>query len=328
MYLRNIVFGMDRRTFMTVISVSIAVMFIVTVSTVVYSFQHSSQRVVEKFKTSHYLLMDDLLDEPTLSETYPNATYMLILPAEVNGVETYIVGVVDPPGNVVSSDPGPGEAYITWKGGAGQILSVRVGSESLNLTVVGSVRSLFPEGYVIANITDVWFLYPSTRGLYNAVLLSDRVEGAVSLPSMVDFFGLSSEEVASDIYLIYAISFLSVFFLTNALLHLEAVRQRRTISIVRAMGGGRSVIVLSFAGKALVVSLLGSLLGTSLGIMTSYALVTYLTVTGYFEVFVPIHHLGMAFVLTMVASMASSALPIREALSVPPMGIIRGGATR
>jgi ABC-type antimicrobial peptide transport system permease subunit len=193
---------------------------------------------------------------------------------------------------------------------------------------VGSVRSLFPEGYVIANITDVWSLYPSTRGLYNAVLLSDRVEGAVSLPSMVDFFGLSSEEVASDIYLIYAISFLSVFFLTNALLHLEAVRQRRTISIVRAMGGGRSVIVLSFAGKALVVSLLGSLLGTSLGIMTSYALVTYLTVTGYFEVFVPIHHLGMAFVLTMVASMASSALPIREALSVPPMGIIRGGATR
>ncbi len=327
MYLRNIVFGMDRRTFMTVISVSIAVMFIVTVSVVVYSFQHSSQRVVEKFRTSHYLLMDDLLDEPTLKESYPNATYMLILPAEVNGAKTFIVGLLDPPGNVVEADPGPGEAYITWKGSAGEVLTVRTDSASLNLTVVGRVQTLFPEGYVVANVTDVWTLYPSAQGRFNAVLLGDRVEGAVSLPSMVDFFGMSSEEVASDMYLIYAISFLSVFFLTNALLHLEAIRQRRTISIVRAMGGGRAVVIFSFMGKALVVSLTGSLLGASLGVMTSYALITYLTVTGYFEIFVPLHQIGMVFLLTVVASIASSALPIREALSVPPVGIIRGGVT-
>ncbi len=128
----------------------------------------------------------------------------------------------------------------------------------------------------------------------------------------------------------YMAMFVGMYLIYNAV-SIAVVQRRKEIGILRAVGGSRSQIALLFLTETLVVSLIASLLGVSLGYFFARAAVGLVaqSVTEMYvkasvaELFVSWQALGGKVGLGMLASLAAAILPALGAARISPVTAIR-----
>jgi len=106
----------------------------------------------------------------------------------------------------------------------------------------------------------------------------------------------------------------------------RAVRERRReIGMLRAMGFGRGVVRRAFLVEAAFIAVQGSIIGISLGLLTSYEVVVNSSTFGDeplpFEV--PWFTLMLILVLPLLASLAAAAVPATQAARIEPAVALR-----
>jgi putative ABC transport system permease protein len=123
-------------------------------------------------------------------------------------------------------------------------------------------------------------------------------------------------------------------FLIYNTMTFSVVQRRPLFGTLRCLGVTRREVFALVAGEALIVGMLGGLLGVSLGVVMGQGAVRMVTQTIndlYFAVTVsgvevPTTSLVKGFVLSVLATVATAAIPAWEAASVPPRAaLVRSG---
>ena len=107
---------------------------------------------------------------------------------------------------------------------------------------------------------------------------------------------------------------------------IRAVRERRrTIGVLRALGFGSKTVQRAFLGESSFVALEGILLGTGLGVITSYLLFTHYPSFKDTGIGFPVPWIALAVVvgLTAIASVFATTWPARQASRIRPAVALR-----
>ncbi len=102
------------------------------------------------------------------------------------------------------------------------------------------------------------------------------------------------------------------------------VERRQQIGMLRAIGYKKSTVALSFLIESSFVTVLGTLAGTSLGLFLAYFLVTSDSFPAEDQRFyIPWVEITFFIVVTLIASLAMTWIPARQAASVPTAEALR-----
>lgn len=130
------------------------------------------------------------------------------------------------------------------------------------------------------------------------------------------------------------IALLVGMFLIYNSMTISVIRRRSEIGILRAIGVSRRTILAIFASEALVLGVLGSLIGVALGVVFSrYALVAVSSTFEHFYVKQPVDHIAyeprillLNFCLGVLATLSASLAPVLEASRIAPAEALRNGS--
>jgi len=102
------------------------------------------------------------------------------------------------------------------------------------------------------------------------------------------------------------------------------VERRQHIGVLRAIGFKRSMVRATFLVESSVVALLGTVIGTVLGLLLARQLVLYFAKTQVgLQVVVPWAEIGLIVVITYAASLLTTYLPAWQASRVYPAEALR-----
>lgn len=134
---------------------------------------------------------------------------------------------------------------------------------------------------------------------------------------------LQSQDLSSNI--IQVVIIVSVIIAISGILGVTVLQKSRQIGILKAMGIKDRDASLIFVYQGLLLGLLGSLIGVSLGVALLYSFNTFAgeggeqVITLYFE---PLF-LVRSWLIAVVASCLAAALPARRSLRLNPIDVIR-----
>ena len=114
---------------------------------------------------------------------------------------------------------------------------------------------------------------------------------------------------------------IALFGIVNTLA-LSVVERRREIGLLRALGLSRSQLRAAVRFEAVVVSLLGTILGIALGLAFAWVVVRALRSDGISAFSVPVTELAAFVVLAALAGVAAAVLPARSAARVDVLAAI------
>jgi len=100
-------------------------------------------------------------------------------------------------------------------------------------------------------------------------------------------------------------------------LALSAIERKRELGLLRAVGMSRRQVRRMVRWEAVVVSLLGAVLGMAIGTLFGWAIVSALADEGFSVFRLPVVNLVAILVLTGVAGMLAAVLPARKAARTP-----------
>lgn len=132
------------------------------------------------------------------------------------------------------------------------------------------------------------------------------------------------------------ISLLVGLFLIYNTISISVIRRREEIGILRAVGVGRRTVLALFLGEAILMAIVGTIIGLGLGRLMAGAAVraTAITVETFYiataaSESVARHRLGLAeitlaFAVALLLALAAAAIPALEASRVRPVEAMRG----
>ena len=118
-------------------------------------------------------------------------------------------------------------------------------------------------------------------------------------------------------------------FLVYTTMSMAALERRRELATMRALGGRRRTLLLSFLGEAAVLGLVGSFIGCGLGALVASSLVGALPpfLLASFGVRIgfamPVVAIPLGLLVGVGAAVLAAVLPGRRAVSVPPVEAMR-----
>ncbi len=321
------VISIGKRSKITIFAISIVVMFITSTFIIVYSFEVSNKELVGRFESQFYMVSstEDILKSRVPLDLVDGA-YIFIIPAKINNVSTYALGIYDPHsilgdyyqcayGDVILGK------YYSEKGYVDVHLNGTL--ESLRVSKIMDFK-YFPNYWMIINYS-MAMRFQSQPNL----VITDRyveVDGYVTTP-MVDlsqFYFKSSEEITKDLAFFAVISIVVVYFFINALLTMEIRESTKRISVMRAIGSTTTNIGAIYFLRAMFIGFSGMILGTAIGILLSYLLAALFPLSGmlsYFLVYVP----STVFITNLfVAGIGASIAAIQPVRSAMKIGIVDG----
>lgn len=167
----------------------------------------------------------------------------------------------------------------------------------------------------------------SERAARHAIdaVLADTPSG--TLHTVAEFKRTASAGVDKMLNLIYVLLFLAVvialFGVANTLA-LSVVERRRELGLLRAVGMQRSQVRASVRWEAALIALLGTAVGTMLGLGFGWALVRALESQGIDHLAIPWARLVVVALIATVAAVAAAALPARRAARLDVLESITG----
>jgi putative ABC transport system permease protein len=156
-------------------------------------------------------------------------------------------------------------------------------------------------------------------------VLADTPSG--TLHTVAEFRRSASGEIDKMLNLIYVLLFLAVvialFGIANTLA-LSVVERRRELGLLRAVGMQRSQLRASVRWEAALIALLGTAVGTALGLGFGGALVKAMESQGIDHLAIPGARLVVVALVATVAAVVAAALPARRAARLDVLDSIAG----
>jgi putative ABC transport system permease protein len=139
------------------------------------------------------------------------------------------------------------------------------------------------------------------------------------------FIGAIVDQITAFVTVIYALLVLSIIIALIGIantLSLSINERTRELGLLRAVGMDRSQLRSTVRWEAVLISVLGALVGVVLGIGLTYALVTSLETFGLNQFALPVSSLVIIVVLGAAIGVLASLLPARRAAKLPILDAI------
>ena len=212
------------------------------------------------------------------------------------------------------------EMVVTVPGGDSVTLEVQALSDDLTLLGFFTItRDTYAS--IVPELLDIQVFGTVDEGAdLDAVLV--EVDDAISeTPSMEvldrdGFVGDLSAQITSFVTVIYALLFLSIIIALIGIantLSLSINERTRELGLLRAVGMNRNQLRSAIRWEAVLISVLGALVGIALGLLLSWALVTALGGFGLNTFAVPVPSLIVIVVLAALLGTLASVRPARRA---------------
>lgn len=235
------------------------------------------------------------------------------------------------------ADPGPFQLYVS-KGLVLGPVNLTSGEAHTEAVIVGmSVVPEFPSDWMLGNRSLVESLsghpgeanFAITDSLtedQRALLRSEDLS-VESMTGVIDFLGLSVDQIQDDILLILLPSAFVIAVLSYGFVGSETADRRHDIGILKTIGAGRSRILGYLFAEALFISLWGGLLGIAFGIILSYGLSTAVSTvfTSVFLMRIELGLLALALLATVAAAAAGALVPALKMTMSSPVSDLREG---
>jgi ABC-type antimicrobial peptide transport system permease subunit len=148
-----------------------------------------------------------------------------------------------------------------------------------------------------------------------------------SMTGIIDFLGLSVDQVEKDMVIILLPASFVIAVLSYGFVGSETADKRHDIGILKTIGTGRARLLRLLLSNALLIALWGGALGLAFGIVLSYAISTAAS-SVFMSVFLmdidPLL-LALAFVSTVAAGLVGAIIPSLRMTMSSPVSDLREG---
>jgi putative ABC transport system permease protein len=120
-------------------------------------------------------------------------------------------------------------------------------------------------------------------------------------------------QILNLVYVLLAMALVIALFGIANTLALSVLERTREIGLLRAVGMSRAQVRSTVRWESVLIALLGTTLGTAIGLTFARTLVHALSNQGFNTFTVPVQQLGLIVLAASVAAVAAAALPARRA---------------
>jgi putative ABC transport system permease protein len=121
------------------------------------------------------------------------------------------------------------------------------------------------------------------------------------------------DKILNLVYVLLAMALVIALFGIANTLALSVFERTREFGLLRAVGMSRAQVRSTVRWESVLIALLGTTLGTAIGLGFSWSLVHALQDKGFNTFAVPTQQLGLIVVFAALAAVAAAALPARRA---------------
>jgi putative ABC transport system permease protein len=121
------------------------------------------------------------------------------------------------------------------------------------------------------------------------------------------------DQILNLVYVLLAMALVIALFGIANTLALSVLERTREIGLLRAVGMSRAQVRSTVRWESVLIALLGTTLGTAIGLTFARTLVHALSNQGFNTFAVPVHQLGLIVLAAAVAAVVAAALPARRA---------------
>ncbi len=211
---------------------------------------------------------------------------------------------------------------VTVTGTGGQMEELRIDAISDDFTLLGNFSIDFDTyGKLVSEQQLVQVIVVLTDGADLATVQSDLDAVVEDIPSInvldrEEFIGDLASQITSFLTLINALLLLSIVIAMIGIantLSLSIHERTRELGLLRAVGMSRAQLRSAVRWEAVIISLLGTLVGLGVGLLASWALVTALGSFGLSTFSVPVPSLVVVMVAAAGLGVLASIRPARRA---------------
>ncbi len=324
------VISIHKRTRLTILAIAVVIMFLTSVTAIIYSFELSNKQLVERFESKYYIVAstEHLPDSRVPMELVGDkGAYVSLLRVKIGNISTYLAGIYDPNhilgkryecgGNEIilgkSFAPKNDTVLVYWDNGSAWMSVRRI----INLDI-------FPSYWAVANLS---FVNSITHHI-NFIIVKEKMPvGDYKIYSMTrlnEFYQKNVEEITWDLLFIELIAIVVIYVFNNALLNMEIRENVRKIGIIKAVGSTRKNIAGIYLLRSLFIGFAGMILGFSMGVILAYLMTSFIPLIGlstYFFIYIPPVVFLIDVLISVLGSFLASIGPIRRAVQID---IIRG----
>jgi putative ABC transport system permease protein len=141
---------------------------------------------------------------------------------------------------------------------------------------------------------------------YPTAVLMTKTEFKGSIANQID-------KILNLVYVLLAMALVIALFGIANTLALSVFERTREIGLLRAIGMSRAQVRSTVRWESVLIALLGTTLGTVIGLGFSWTLVRAMESQGFNTFTVPVQQLGLIVVVAAVAAVLAAALPARRA---------------
>lgn len=209
---------------------------------------------------------------------------------------------------------------VTAPGGDNVDLEVQALSD--DLTLLGTF-TITREAYasIVPELVDIQVFGTVADGADLDAVMAEVDDAISNTPSLQvldrdGFIGDLSDQITSFVTVIYALLLLSIVIALIGIgntLSLSINERTRELGLLRAVGMDRGQLRSAVRWEAVLISVLGALVGISLGLVLSYAMITALEGFGLNSFAMPAGSLVVIVVLAAVLGTLASVRPSRRA---------------
>lgn len=324
-------FKLNARARSTIWSIALCTMFIVASFTVASGLRNSATVLKEAFPEEFYLLTQPVggalgaFDEAGVQGVAPKLALGLYTETTIDPGHALVGAfLIQDPNKVLPM------AIPTMNGSSvlvGPDVPITVGHYNLSLSGVPVVDTggfwspFFSPDWILGSEALLRQLTGLQAGFNFAIaqgLTSSEEADLLSLGfqvhpmvGIIEFLDFSVKEVGSDSYWIIIPSSFAIAILAYGFVGSETADRRHDIGIIKTIGAGRRSIFGSIMSNALLISVMGGILGLALGIVVSYGLATLASNIFSAVLVIRVHEwlLLMAFAATVASATIGAVIP-------------------
>ncbi|MCK5290585.1 MAG: FtsX-like permease family protein [Thermoplasmata archaeon] len=314
---------MNWRVLVTVIGVAACVMYLNGTTSMVEGLDVGTEALAARVNQGPYLVFEgdslasSAIDESALLQLESNVTScwaleVSILAQYVFVDESYVVACEDPD-NLLNMDL---KNFTTenirigrnlkenilehnLSASRGSLITLEYQGENETLSVYrASGVGMFSDDWavvhptIISNLTDdppmeLSFLLVPLENQGDINYLKSQGYHAVPTTGTVEFFDRGMSEVAGNLWGIIFSSAIVITILVFSLLGIEVRYREKDIKIMSQIGASPGLVMSVFLGQALFISLLGALLGVSMGIVSTNFISSWSSLFGFTSFITP-----------------------------------------
>jgi putative ABC transport system permease protein len=121
------------------------------------------------------------------------------------------------------------------------------------------------------------------------------------------------DKILNLVYVLLVMALVIALFGIANTLALSVFERTREVGLLRAVGMGRSQVRSTVRWESVLIAMLGTVLGTTIGLGLAWTLVHAMKNKGFNTFAVPLEQLGLIVLAAAVAAVVAAALPARRA---------------